>query len=194
MTGCPITTFKRTFCCTCIRAVSERKHWLSQKSCCAWLTSVPMEAREEGQRQSKATKARREQEMVDCNTFARRKRKSQARWPMAAQEREDKNAGMGSESRALWSLSLWIIPFHRLIFCRRHPQREREADTQTSCCSGRRCALVELTVNIQDRHSIVPDNLLGTVFSLAAQKWNFLFAFGIKFNLKWLCSCAVLLL
>lgn len=88
---------------------------------------------------AKQQKARREQEMVDCDTFARRKRKSQARWPMAAEQREDKNAGMALKGRTLWSLSLWIIPFHRLMFCRRHPQRETDKHTNKLLLWQKQC-------------------------------------------------------
>lgn len=36
-----------------------RKFWLSQKSCCAWITSVPMEARDQGQEQQRREGNRR---------------------------------------------------------------------------------------------------------------------------------------
>lgn len=51
----------------------------------------------------------------------RERESSRGRWPMGAGKWEDKNAGMGLKSRTQWSLSLQIIPFHRLIFRRRLP-------------------------------------------------------------------------
>lgn len=83
-----------------------RKFWLSQKSCCAWITSVPMEARDQGQEQQ-----RREGNRRRLILYSREYHKNVDQW----QQRKEKRRMLGWVTGA----TPWDTFF----------------PSQTSCCS-----------------------------------------------------------